>query len=1157
VGIALYEAVDDGADFRLLSMNPSAERITRVRADDVLGKRITEAFPGAASMGIVDALRRVHRTGRAESLPPPACENDALRACFRHDLSRLHSGHLMAVYVDTAPEVRAESELEDGLTRYDLLTRALTDGIYDWDVTNNRLYLSPVWKAQVGYADDELANTFETWLTLLHPQQRDRVLRKLQNFISGNTRSWDLEFQLRHKDGYYVWIQSRGTPIRDADTGEVTRILGVHIDIDQKKREQFDAQRERRSLEAVFDAIPDLFFLLDGEGRIEDYHAGNRGELYRDPVSFVGEPIETMLPEHVRDQVASALQEARISGELVAIEYELLITGRDEHYEARIRHLDDNRFALIIRRITQRKMTELAVEERVRELEGLYQLHRITQATDSRPDLVRRVTAAVARAFDARLVKYIGLNIDDISSEYGACEDAPSLFAPIYDGETTRGHLRAQYGTSGRGRKDQQSFLNAAALTLGLWLRSENARIALETYEEIVSNTQDQLALVDATLCYRLANKAYAECIGWEPADLVGRPILQVLAPAGFGPSQEQHLRDAMAGRVVQYREWRSTPDGRRFMNVLYSPHRRDEAVAGVIISVHDITDLHDAQAQLRRAARVFSDSGEAVFMTSPDGTITDVNPAFTKIAGFTAEQCCGEPISIIASPRQPREYLLGVLENVAESGRWRGEVWCRRSNGEVFACLMTVSPVEDEAGTTAGYVGVFSDITPIKENEQRLEILANHDPLTGLANRAQLTRYLNSRISRAAEQRDSFTVMFIDLDRFKIVNDTLGHSAGDRLLCEVTGRLQEALRASDLLARIGGDEFVAVVSGITARGNVSVVADKILDVLTAPFCIRGQRVQVSGSIGICFFPEDGRDAETLLRNADTAMYEAKDAGRAGWRCYTQEMTEHAQRHMQILSDLGGARDRGEHYLVYQPKVELDSQRMVGLEILLRWRHPTLGEIKPGEFIPVARHGGLIRSLDRWVLRESCSQFMQWRRAGIDPPRVSVNISSTTLDDPDFADWLEKELEDAGMPGNGLGLDIHEEALNPEHAERDALLSRLDALGVRLAVDDFGAGYTSLAYLTRLPFRELKLDATLVADLGSNPRTQAIVSAIAGMCRALSIDVVAEGVETEEQAEHLVAYAPLLAQGYHYARPQPATAVESLLPRQPRESSAA
>ncbi|MEM6773461.1 MAG: EAL domain-containing protein [Pseudomonadota bacterium] len=1149
VGIVLYEAVDGGEDFRVIYMNPAAMRLRHIHGGTSLrGALISEAFPGAPAMGMIDAVSRVHRSGMSESMPAHPYRDDALCAWFRTDLFRLDSGQVLAIFVDATTDVEAELALQDSRTRYDLLTQSMADGIYDWDLDQNRLYLSPVWKGQLGYADDELDNSFDTFLDLLHPDHRERVTRQLQAYVSGASDSWDLEFQLRHKDGRYVWIHSRGTSIRDALTGEVTRVLGVHIDIDQRKRVQDEAKRQRQSLEAVFDAIPDLFFLLDSDGIIEDFHAGSHGDLFRRPETLLGKSIAAILPDGVSTDLLSAMQEARITQELVTIEYELDVSGGTEHYEGRIRHLEDGRFALIVRRISDRKRVERAMEERVRELDALYQIHRISQVTHEREELVRKVTPIVANAMQKPMDVVVELNIDDIEAEYGNTRaTGKRIVSPIFDGGSTRGKLMVRFNERTPPTSEEQSFLNATSLSLGLWLQNDNAHTALETFEKIVANTQDQLALLDAQLNYRLANGAYAARVGCRPEELVDRSVEDVLGPYGFGPAQRQNLERALRGSVVQYREWRSTPDGKRYMNVLYSPHVQHGDIVGIIVSIHDITDLHEALGQLRRAARVFSNSGEAVLMTDADGRITDVNPAFTHICGYSSDEACERGADLISSERHDGKFFEEIFTASTATGRWRGEVWCRRSNGEEFPSLMTVCPVEDEFGAVSGFVGVFSDITQIKDNEQRLEILANHDPLTGLTNRAELGRYLESRVGRATEQEDSFTVLFIDLDRFKSVNDTLGHSAGDRLLCEVTRRLHSVLRASDLMARIGGDEFVVVLSGIDTRANASVIAEKILASLTAPFTLLGQRVQISASIGICFYPDDGNDAETLLRNADTAMYKAKDSGRGAWRCYAAEMTEQAQRHMLVLGDLADARHQGELYLCYQATYALPERQIAGLEALMRWTHPTLGNVTPSEFIPVAEHGGLIRDLDYWTLGQVCQQLAQWRQGGLDAPRVSVNISERTLADDDFVERVAKLLVDNDLTGSSLCLEVPERALHAGDERMEKLLEGIRALEIGVAIDDFGAGYTSLAYLSRLPLTELKIDVSLIAELGADSRSEAVVSAIGAMCRHLDISIVAEGVETQGQHEFISSLAPVFAQGYLYSRPSLPEAIEEML----------
>ena len=889
-GVAVLDPIDDGRDFRLVGINPRALNLIGVSAPEVLGRSILESFPGAETMGIMAAFRRVLRDGTAESAGPLHYQDGRLSAWFRNDLRRLPGGQLMAVFVDATADVLAEQELAESKTRYELLTNSMADGIYDWNVAQNTIFFSPTWKAQLGYTDEELPNTLEAWEQALHPAQRERVMSDLKEFIAGSATSWEWEFQLRHKSGRYVWIQSRGTPIRNPDTGEVERIVGVHVDIDARKREQLEIERQRRTLDSVFQASPDLYFLLDGSGRIEDFQAGSGADTHIPPKTAIGRNILDLLPEDVCFKLNSAIQETRITGELVTATYGLPLNGVQRYFEARIRHLGDGRVAVIVREITRQRRAELGAESRLRELEGLYNVHCVTQSAHDLHDLVRRLTPLIARSLYAADSAQVTLEIDALHMQYGdnSLSDGGRAI-PIFDGHRQRGTLLIRHATPGP-QDEKQSFIDAAVLAIGLWLQRDTARRNLEVFKKLVANTQDQLALVDRELRYLVANEAYAARFGRTPEALVTHTVLEAHEPAGPDGDHLRKLHAALDGEVVQYREWRGTHDGDRYMNILYSPYRQANEVVGVVISIHDITDLHEAQAQLRRTARVFTDADEAVMMTELDGTISDVNPAFTDMFGYPAAEAIGRSVATVIAQPDDGTFFDQMLSELGRTRTWRGEVWTRRESGEVFPTLMTVSAVEDEEdGRITGYVALCSDITQIKENEERLELLANHDPLTGLANRTQLTRHLDSRVSRAEPNSESFAVMFIDLDHFKEVNDTLGHSAGDRLLCEATTRLQRRVRGSDLLARIGGDEFVAVLTGIEDERDASALAEKIIEALNEPFFIQGQRVQVSASIGISRFPRDGTTTDRLLQNADTAMYAAKADGRSTWQSYSRD----------------------------------------------------------------------------------------------------------------------------------------------------------------------------------------------------------------------------------------------------------------------------
>lgn len=887
-GVTLFDPIDEGQDFRIVGINPRALDLIGVSAPEVLGRSIVECFPGAETMGIMSAFRRVLRSGTAESAPPLHYQDQRLSAWFRNNLRRLPGGQILAVFVDATADVLAEQELAESKTRYELLTHSMADGIYDWNLAQNTIFFSPTWKAQLGYADDEFPNSVEAWEKTLHPAQREQVMGDLREFIAGSAASWEWEFQLRHKSGKYVWIQSRGTPIHNPDTGKVERIVGVHVDIDARKREQLEIERQRRTLDSVFEASPDLYLLLDGSGRIEDFQAGSGADSHIPPKTAIGRNILDLLPADVCLKMNSAIQESRATGELVTATYGMALNGEQRYFEARIRHLGDGRVAVIVRDITRQRHAELGAESRLRELEGLYNVHCVTQSAHDLHDLVRRLAPLIARSLYAADSAQVTLEIDALHMQYGDNTlNEGGRATPIFDGHRQRGTLLIRHATR-EPHDEKHSFIDAAVLAIGLWLQRDTARRNLEVFKKLVANTQDQLALVDRELRYLVVNEAYAARLGCTPAALVTHTALEALAPAGAEDDHLHKLHAALDGKVVQYREWRSTQNGDRYMNILYSPYRQDNEVVGMVISMHDITDLYEAQAQLRRTARVFTDADEAVMMTGLDGTISDVNPAFTAMFGYPAAEAIGQSVTTVTARPDDETFSDQMLLELGRKRTWRGEVWTRRKSGEIFPTLMTVSAVEDEeAGRITGYVALCSDITQIKENEERLELLANHDPLTGLANRTQLTRHLDSRVSRAEPNSESFAVMFIDLDRFKEVNDTLGHSAGDRLLCEATTRLQRRVRGSDLLARIGGDEFVAVLTGIEDDRDASMLAEKIIEALNAPFFIQGQRVQISASIGISRFPRDGTTTDRLLQNADTAMYAAKADGRTTWQSYS------------------------------------------------------------------------------------------------------------------------------------------------------------------------------------------------------------------------------------------------------------------------------
>ncbi|MBP7914223.1 MAG: EAL domain-containing protein [Vitreoscilla sp.] len=469
------------------------------------------------------------------------------------------------------------------------------------------------------------------------------------------------------------------------------------------------------------------------------------------------------------------------------------------------------------------------------------------------------------------------------------------------------------------------------------------------------------------------------------------------------------------------------------------------------------------------------------------------------------------------------------------------------RPDGERRYIRTSGEPVFDDNGLFKGYRGVGRDVTQATLAEQRVGELARFDSLTGLPNRNMFLSELDRMIARARRHRSSFAVCFIDLDRFKNINDTLGHDAGDELLITMAGRLRRALRESDLVARLGGDEFVVLLEGDADAAGLRAVADKLLAAIGEPMTIQGSSFQVTGSIGIGLFPVDGEDAATLLKHADAAMYLAKDKGKNNVQFYTSDLADRASRQFQVESELRLALTRGEMLLHYQPKFDIASGHMVGVEALVRWGHPTRGLVMPGDFIPLAEERGLIVPLGRWVIQAACRQIRDWRSAGLDAPPVAVNLSARQFVSDSLVDDLQEALAIHGVTASDLEVELTESVLMVDPERASQLLRKLHAMGVRISIDDFGTGYSSLSYLKRFPAQAVKIDRSFISGLPSDGDDSAITQAVIAMAHSLGLQVVAEGVETAEQLALLRRLGCDEAQGYLLGRPVPASEMVSRL----------
>ncbi len=573
---------------------------------------------------------------------------------------------------------------------------------------------------------------------------------------------------------------------------------------------------------------------------------------------------------------------------------------------------------------------------------------------------------------------------------------------------------------------------------------------------------------------------------------------------------------------------------------------RRDVGAHRIIGVVQDISERKNAEQNLRQAATVFATSPDGILVLDKNLQILTVNNSYCDITGETLENVVGKQPHQLDSGLLPPESLDGIRNTLHASGTWTGELKGKRKNGELFPLLANIAAVRGDGDELTHYVVVLSDLTAVRSAEQKLYHLAHHDPLTGLPNRLLARDRLETAIDRARRKKVRVAVLFIDLDYFKRVNDTLGHNVGDDLLRELAQRLQNCIRHDDTVARLGGDEFMVVLGDIERIEEVVIVTKKIVAALGKPINLQAHELSISASIGISLFPDDADNREDLVRIADTAMYAAKGQGRNRYTFYTAAMTTAAMHYMGLDQDLRRGLQHNELVLHYQPQINMANGRIIGAEALVRWQHPSRGLVGALDIIPIAEESGLIVKIGEWVLRRACEQAREWRAAGLPPLRIAVNVSARQMHQKHLLNTIKAILFDTQMSPGELEIEITESTLQSEAACLETLLA-LKELGVSLAIDDFGTGYSCLSSLKNLPLHRIKIDRAFVRDIPQDLNDVAIAEAIIAIAHRLNLQVIAEGIETIEQAKFLRSRGCDEAQGYLYAKPLPADELVELI----------
>lgn len=573
----------------------------------------------------------------------------------------------------------------------------------------------------------------------------------------------------------------------------------------------------------------------------------------------------------------------------------------------------------------------------------------------------------------------------------------------------------------------------------------------------------------------------------------------------------------------------------------VHSPNKNDITLIEQAAHLASIAiEKAQAEEQLRLAASVFTHAREGIMLTDADDNIIEVNDTFTSITGYSREEVIGQSPSILQSGRQSSEFYAGMWEALNKTGHWTGEIWNRRKSGEIYAEILTISAVHNAAGKVSNYVALFTDISRIKEHQNMLERMAHYDVLTNLPNRVLLSDRLSQAIAQCKRHSQLLAVVFLDLDAFKVVNDDHGHDIGDELLITVSERMSEALREGDTLARIGGDEFIAVLADLTKKEDCEPVLERLLQAAAEPVTIGGIVLQVTASLGVTLYPQDDADVDQLLRHADQAMYVAKQAGKNRYHLFDTEYDDAIKTQRENINNISTALERSEFVLYYQPKVNMRTGDIVGVEALIRWQHPDRGLILPLAFLPVIEGHDISLELGKWVIDTALKQISQWQSMGI-MLDISVNISAYQLQQTDFVECLSELLNaHPDVSPKRLELEILETSALSDIVHVSSIMKSCQELGVHFSIDDFGTGYSSLTYLRRLPVSQIKIDQSFVRDMLEDPDDLAIVEGVVGLAKLFKRKVIAEGVETIEHGTALLTLGCELAQGYGIARPMPA-----------------
>lgn len=1091
-------------------------------------------------------------------------------------------------FKDITEQYHAEAELEAIKERYDFATHVGKVGTWDWNPRTGTLFWSDETFRLMGFEPGSITPTYDLYLELVHPDDREFLNGGVQAALE-KKKPYALDCRIVLGNETEIVCHVTGKVEFD-ENGQPKRMLGTIQDITDRKQVELALAESRNLLKIIIDTSPMRVFWKDRNLRYlgcnpafakdagktlpeellgkDDFEMtwSAQAELYQaDDKQVMDSGIAKLSydePQTTPDGDTIWLRTSKVplrdgAGKTIGILgiYEDITAQKHAELalkssEQKLLTILDNVDAFIY--LKDMGGRYLFANRRVRELWGA-EMEDIIGYGDE-------------KFFDADTTKAIQQNDNQVLN-YGEVINIEETNTVPATGKSA-----TYISTKLPLRRDDGSIYALCGISTDITLRiqaedklraSEERAQSLFTLLRLVSdNVPDMIWAKDLNKRYLFANKAICEqLLGASDTDEpVGKDdMFFALRERSRHPDnphwhtfgelcQDSDAITLQNGKPSRFDEFGNVRGKFLFLDVHKAPLINDKGeLIGVVGSGRDVTEQKSIEERLRLASLVLENSSEAMLVTDADNRIVDTNPAFTELTGYSREEVLGRDPALLHSGKHSASFYQEMWKQIDATDHWQGEIWNRRKSGELYAEWLTINTIRHEDGAVHRRVALFSDITDKKKTEELIWTHANFDQLTQLPNRRMFQDRLAHELKKAHRTNQQLALMFLDLDRFKEINDTLGHDRGDELLAEAAKRLLSCVRESDTVARLGGDEFTIIVAELDDAGCVERIAEAILHALAEPYTLNNEVAYVSASIGITLYPEDATTMEEMLRNADQAMYVAKNAGRNRFSYFTNAMQEAAQYRLHLLNDLRNAIPEGQLQLHYQPIIELATGRVHKAEALLRWFHPMRGLISPAEFIPLAEESGLIFEIGDWVFAESARQAQIWRMMFGTDFQISVNKSPLQIQShPELRRWRQ-HLQAQDLSGKNIVVEITEGLLLDSSPAVIAELIAFRDAGIQVALDDFGTGYSALSYLKKLDIDYIKIDQSFIRNLATDSNDMALVEAIVVMAHKLALKVIAEGVETTEQRKLLTAIRCDYAQGYLYSRPIPAHEFEQFM----------